>query len=618
MTEHIAKNKETFEYKAEMKQLLQLIIHSLYTHPEIFIRELISNSSDALNKIRFKQLTDKNILGSDLELKINIDIDSEKNSFSISDTGIGMSKKQLIEQIGTVAKSGTKDFIKQLEKKEGKIDGQMIGQFGVGFYSAFMVTDKVIIETRASNSNSKGYRWESKGDGKFNIEETDIETRGTKISFKLKENYKEFSDLYNVKEIIKKYSSFVDYPIYVNGEKVNELEAIWQKNKKEVSDEKLNEFYKFISNDFEDPFDSLHLSIEGAVNFKALIYVPKNPPQNFFSEDFKTTLHLYTNKVFIQNDSDELLPDYLKFLKGVVDTSDLPLNVSREVTQHSPAIAKIKDTITNKVIALFEDWAKNDVEKYNEFYSKFGTLIKTGINYDFKYRDRLIDLTRFSTNKTENQEVSLIQYINNNVNEKKEIYYISAENYKSALKNPQLEYFNKKEIEVLILTDPIDVFVVPQFGEYKEHKLIAVDKADIDTSVDELSDKINQEDKDNIISKFKSVLGERVSNVVFSSKLVESPVSLGAGKEGLDPHTEKMMKILDKNYKEVPKELELNPNHKLILKLTDLIKNKKNGNDEINQYIEQLYDSALLLQGKLENIDSYVKNVYKLLLKNLS
>ena len=453
---------EQFEFKAEMKKLLHLIVHSLYTHPEIFLRELISNSSDALNKVRFQSLTDKKILDPKTDLKISIIIDEKKRQFSIEDSGIGMTKDELLNELGTVAHSGTLDFLEKVQKEKKAVDGNLIGQFGVGFYSVFMVTDEVVVETRHANQDSKGYRWTSKGEGTFTIEEIERKERGTKISFSLKEDAAEFAEEYRVKEIIKKYSNFVDFPIYVGKEQVNRVTALWQQSKSEIKIEELEEFYKFLSNDFTAPLGHLHISIEGVVNFKALVFIPETAPPTFYREDLEKTLHLYSNKIFIQDNAKELIPEYLRFLKGVVDTEDLPLNVSREWIQSSPVITKIKNTLVTKILGFLEDWTKTEPEKYRKFYQNFGPLFKTGVNSDFTNRDKIIDLLRFETTTTEpDQYTSLKNYVSRMKENQKEIYYLSGENREIIKRNPNLEYFRKNDIEVLLLTDPADIFIIP-------------------------------------------------------------------------------------------------------------------------------------------------------------
>ena len=345
MSLEAAPNKQEYEYRAEMKQLLSLIIHSLYTNPEIFLRELVSNASDALNKIRFRRLTDSNVLSPEAELTIKISANKDENTFSIEDTGIGMTLEDLTDRLGTIASSGTLEFLTNL-KNEGKaFDANMIGRFGVGFYSVFMVTDEITVETRHANPDSKAYRWTSSGEDKFSIEEIEKDGRGTKITFKLKDDYKDFYEPYRINNVLKKYSNFVDFPIYVNDEKVNTVTALWHMKKDDIAEEELKDFYKFISNDYQDPLGHLHFSIEGNVNFKALLYIPQTAPQFLFRDTLDKNIQLYSSRIFIQDDCKELLPDYLAFVKGVVDTEDLPLNVSREVTQNSPLMAKDRKSV---------------------------------------------------------------------------------------------------------------------------------------------------------------------------------------------------------------------------------------------------------------------------------
>lgn len=602
--------KETFEYKAEMKQLLKLIAHSLYTHPEVFIRELVSNSSDALNKIRFKKLTEKEVYQSDKELRIDIKIDEEKQTFSIADSGIGMTKENLINQLGTVAKSGTAEFLEQISKGKQKADGNLIGQFGVGFYSVYMVTDKINVKTRSYTSDSVGYKWTSKGDENFDIEEIKYEDRGTQIYFKLKDEYKEFANINKVKSILKKYSNFIEYPIYINGEKLDTVEAIWQKSKSEITKEEANEFYKFISNDYQDPFDYIHLDLEGVVNFKALVFFPQKAPMNMFADDFKTTLQLYTNKVFIQDNADWLLPDYLRFCKGVIDTSDIPLNVSREVTQHSPVMSKIKNIITGKILGELENWAKNDVEKYNKFYKEFGTMIKSGLNSDFSNRDRLSKLLRFQTSKSDELK-SLDQYIENADNEKKKIYYLTSENLETAKRNPNMEYFNKNDIEVIFLIDPIDSFVIPQLYKFEDFELVSIDREELNDETDN-KDESEKEKAKNLIGAIKEILGDKVADVKESNRLVGSPCTLVAGKDGMDVHTERMMKMMDSNFTGSKKVFEVNTNHKILKNMSEYF--EKNGSDEkLRSIVEQLYSSSLLIEGELKNPTEYVAKVYDLI-----
>ncbi|RMF56946.1 MAG: molecular chaperone HtpG [Calditrichaeota bacterium] len=616
MAEAVKKKKaEQYEYQAELKQLLNLIIHSLYTHPEVFLRELISNASDALNHIRFRMLTDKDVLDPEAPLQSRIGVDPDKKFFSIEDTGIGMTKDDLINRIGTVASSGTLEFLQQLQKqKDAKIDANLIGQFGVGFYSVFMVADEVTIETRHADKNSQGYRWKSDGRGTFTIEEIDKPNRGTKIFFKLKKEAEEYSQEFRVNEIIRKYSNFVDFPILVNGKEVNRVQALWHKSKSEINEEELNEFYKFITNDTENPLGHLHLSIEGAVNFKALLFIPASAPP-FLRPDEEKSVQLYSRKIFIQDDCKELIPEYLRFIKGVVDTDDLPLNVSREVTQSSPAMAKIRDTLVKKILGYLEDLAKSEPAKYQQFYKNYGQMFALGINIDFTNRDRIIELLRFeSTHTDKGSFTSLKDYVSRMGSDQKEIYYISGDSREALEKNPNLEYFKKNEIEVLLLTNPVDIFILPAIGEYDKKPIKSIEKADIETQKDKehreeaLSDNL----ADSLIKVFKETLGDKVEDVIVSRRLVDSPVTLVVGKEGLDPQMEKMMKILDKDFKGSKKILEINTSHPLIKNLSRL--NMGNSTDPLlRQCILQLYEGALLLDGNLSSPTEFVKRMTEIM-----
>ena len=599
---------QEFEYKAEMKQLLHLIVHSLYTHPEVFLRELISNASDALNKVRFQQLTDRNVLNPDLPLRINIALDAEEQTFSITDSGVGMTKSDLIDRIGTVASSGTLEFFQRLKTENKPFDGNLIGEFGIGFYSVFMVTDKVTIQTRHADSDSIGYQWESTGEGKFTIEEIPLEERGTKIFFKLKDDAKDFSDDNRVKDVIKKYSNFADFPIYVGGEEVNTISALWHKNKNEITEEERIEFYKFISNDYNPPLDHLHLSIEGRVNFKALIFFPDTPPLNYFRVEDLRSLHLYSSRIFIQDDCKELLPEYLHFVSGVVDTEDLPLNVSREVTQSSPVMAKIKDVITGRILSLLEDWAENESEKYEKFFKNFGLLFKTGAGSDFANRDRLINLLRFESSKAEKREfTSLKDYVDGMPEDQNEIYYLSGDNRDAVERNPSLEYFRKKDIEVLFFVDAADVFNIPHLHEYDGKPLKSIEKADIDfkPDTDSPDDTLSEDDIKSLIAFFNELLGDKVEDVVASKRLVDSAATLVVGASGMDRQMERMMKMMGGQIGESKKILEINPTHPLIKNLAQLHRSKS---DEaiLESCALQLYEGALLIDGNMETPTDFV------------
>ena len=605
---------QTFEFKAEMKQLLNIIAHSLYTHPEIFLRELISNASDALNKVRFRRLTDKNILDPDDELQIKIEVDEKKQTFIIEDNGIGMTQDELVNNIGTVARSGTMEFFKRL-KEEGKaIDGNFIGQFGVGFYSVFMVTDEVTIETRSADADSKGYRWKSSGEGTFTIEEFDKKARGTRISFTLKDSAKEFSSEYRIKEIIEKYSNFADFPIVLKGNKINKVTALWQRKADEITDKDAAEFYKFLTNDIDDPLGYFPVSVEGVVNFKALLFVPSKAPYDYVWLQKEKSLHLYSNKILIQSDSKDLLPEYLRFAKGVVDTSDLPLNISREVTQFTPTMNKIRDILTGKILGVLKDWSENKQDKFMKFYKNFGTLLKTGLNSDFTNRDKIIDLLRFeSSAKPAGEMTSLKEYLSRMKDFQQEIYYISGDNRDLLEHNPKLEYFRKNEVEVLFLTEPIDVFTVPSINEYEKKPIKSIDKADISLKPQDKIVKPDDKLSESLMKLFKDELKGKVEDVVVSKRLVDSAVTLVSGKDALDPQFEKMMKMMHQDYKgESKRIMEINIEHPLIKNLSKMYISDTN-NPMIRKCIDQLYEGALFVDGELPASSDFIKRMTEIM-----
>lgn len=608
-TEHIHK----FEFKTEMKQLLSIIIHSLYSHPEVFLRELISNSSDALNKIRFRKLTDTNIIEPDAELRIKIEVDTKKQTFSIEDSGIGMTEEELINNIGTLARSGTLEFLSQVKEQQKQFDGNLIGKFGVGFYSVFMVADEVCIETRHANTGSKGYLWKSTGEGTFTVEEIEKENRGTKIYFRLKDSASEFCQEYKIKEVINKYSNFADFPIYLKDEKINKVTALWHKKTEEIKETELDEFYKFITNDYESPLGHMHLSIEGAVNFKALIFIPKTAPTDLYRLHTEKSLHLYSSKILIQNDCKELLPDYLRFVKGVVDTEDLPLNVSREVTQASPAMAKIKDMLTSKILSYLQTWAEKEKDKYSTFYTNFGPLLKIGINSDFENRDKIIELFRFESSlKSKGELISFKEYASAMSPDQKEIYYLSGESRATLEKNPNLEYFNKNKIEVMLLTDPIDIFVIPSINEYDKKPIKSIEKADIELKPEDKIEKPDDNLSKSLISLFKETLREKVEDVVASKRLVDSPVTLVVGKTGLDPQMEKMMRAMNKDYSTAKKIMEINLTHPLIRNLSKIYLSDTT-NPLLRKCITQLYEGALFIEGELPVSTDFVKRMNEIM-----
>ncbi|MFP4529299.1 MAG: molecular chaperone HtpG, partial [Candidatus Kapaibacterium sp.] len=530
--------------------------------------------------------------------------------------GIGMSRIDLINQIGTVASSGTRQFIKQLKENKDSVDSSLIGKFGVGFYSVFMVTDEITIETRYAEEGSHGLRWSSAGGDSYTIEEIERDQRGTKISFKLKDEYKEFAEDWRIKDIIKKYSNFVDFPLYVGDERVNAVQALWHKKKDDITDDELDEFYKFMTNDYQKPLGHLHLDLEGVVNFKALIFIPQTAPPMPMNNEHNRTLHLYSSKVFIQDDAKELLPEYLRFAKGVVDTEDLPLNVSREVTQSSPVMAKIRNIITGKILSLLEEWAADDKEKYEKFFHNFGSMFKLGVNSDFSNKDRLVELLRFESSATNPGELtSLNGYTSRMKPDQDAIYYISGTHRDSIERNPNLEYFRKKEIEALFLTDPVDIFTVPYLGDYDGKPLKSIEKSDIDIKDDEPeTEAIAAEDKASLIDKFKAVLGDRVEDVIESRRLVDSAATLVVGNQGMDPQMEKMMQMLDREFASSKRILEINPKHPLIANLAQ-INNQSPDSAVLLSGIEQIFEGAMLIEGHMKSPVDFVRRMTEFMVR---
>lgn len=619
MTSNNGSSVQEFEYKAEMKQLLDLIVHSLYTHPEIFLRELISNASDALSKVRFSALTDQDLLEGEGDPGIRITVDSKELTFVIEDNGIGMSEEELIANLGTVAKSGTLGFMQALKDQQQELDGNLIGQFGVGFYSVFMVTDEVTVETRSAKPGSEGYRWRSSGEGTYTIEKIEKAGRGTTISFRLKEESKEFAEEYRIEHIIKKYSNFVDFPITLGGRQINSVTALWQRSKSELKDEDLNEFYKFVANDFQDPLDYLHVSVEGMVSFKALLFLPKDaPPELLYrqSELENRGPQLYVKKVMIQHECRDLLPEYLRFLVGVVDTEDLSLNVSREIVQSSPVMAKIRQILTGKILGWFEDLAREQPEKFRTFYKAFGPIVKIGLNTDFTNRDKLIELLRFESTKTAPEEyVTLGEYVARMSPDQNEIYFHSGSSRSQLLAHPNLEYFQDRGIEVLLLSDPVDVFVIPSIHEYEKKPLKSIEKADIDFTkaaekegIEPLPENLLQP----VLELFRDVLGERIEDVVESHRLVNSPVTLVSGKDALDSQMERMMKMMQADMPAAKKILEVNTSHPIIRNLSGMYMANA-ANPLIGTVILQLYDAALLHEGGLDSTTEFLSRMNELI-----
>jgi molecular chaperone HtpG len=609
---------EQFEYKAEMKRLLHLIIHSLYTHPEVFLRELVSNASDALNKVRFLQLGNRPLLQPETELKITLSVDEKTRVFTIEDTGIGMTHDDLVNRIGTVASSGTMDFLARMKEENaaGKDENaagaaDLIGQFGVGFYSVFMVAEQVTIETRHADPDSQAWRWTSAGEGTFSIEACDRAPRGTRISFVLKEDAKEFAADWRIRGIVKKYSNFVDFPIFLGSEQINTVAALWHRPKDGIEAPELEEFYKFVSGDFEAPLGHLHLAIEGRINFRALLFIPASAPPNMLDVSREKSLHLYANRVFIEDDCRELLPDYLRFLKGVVDTEDLPLNVSREVTQSSPVTARIREVLTARVLGLLEDWANSDPDRFATFSKNLGAYLKAGVASDFTNRERLAGLLRFETTRSEGAaSVSLRSYVTAMRDDQHEIYYLAGENRAAVTQSPKLEYFRKNDIEVILLTEGIDMLALPSLGEFDGKKILSAEKADLALKPDTAAGDegvAGREAKDFLLH-FKQTLGDSVEDVVESRRLVDSAATLVTGSSAMDAQMERMLKMMDRQFKGQKRFLEVNLRHPLIVNLARM---HAAGEDPafVALCMEQIYEGAVLLEDPLPSPADFVRRM---------
>ncbi len=599
--------KTQHESKAEMKQLLHLIVHSLYTHPEIFIRELVSNASDALNKARFQVLSGADSFDADAPFEIRITLDSATKQCIIEDTGIGMNETDLVERLGTIASSGTLEFIRQLQEQGKPIDGNMIGQFGVGFYSVFMVADEVTVETRSIDPAGKGLQWTSDGKGTYSIAEIDKPTRGTKITFSLKESAWQFAEVRETKNVITKYSNFVDFPIFINDERVNAVRALWSVSKDSITDDERNEFYKFLTHHYNNPLGYLHIALEGVVNFKALIFIPDEPLSPFAIQNDHPSIALYANKVMIQEDCKELIPEYLRFVRGVADTEDLPLNVSREITQNSPVMAKMQKHIVKKILDLLEDWSQNDKEKFATFYKHFSKQFVFGVN-DYTHREQITKLLHFpSSTQEKNALTNLSDYVARMQPEQKEIYYATGDRLETVLANPNLEYFTRNNIEVLLLSEPADIIALTSLPSFETKNIVSIDKAEITIDTPQ-ENTLPEPIALTLMKKMKDILGERVEDVVASKRLVDSPVSLVAGATSMDAQTERLMKIIDKNYTGGKRKLEVNTAHILIKNLSSKLVGDPDG-ITLRPYVEQLYEGALLMEGNLTSPADYVKRM---------
>jgi len=615
-----------YEFKAEVKKLLDILVHSLYTSREIFLRELISNASDALDKVRFEMTKGSEVVDKELPLEIRIDFDEKKNTITVADTGIGMSFNELISNIGTIAKSGSEEFLKQLaENKEAA--NNIIGRFGVGFYSVFMVAKEVIIKTKSYRKDEPAVWWKSDGSGDYEIAElSEPLKRGTTIEIHLRDDAKEFADKYRLEGIIKKHSNFISFPIYLKDEKINTVAALWREPKSSVKQEQYNEFYKFLTHDTEDPLEIIHTSVDAPIQFNALLFIPKKSYEFWRWSKDDYGLDLYVRRVLIQHQNKDLLPEYLSFVKGVVDSEDLPLNISRETLQENIIFTKIANSVTSNVLAHLLKVAKDNPEKYSDFWKEHGRIFKLGY-MDFANADKYQQLLRFNSSacKDDKELISLDDYVSRMKKDQKEIYFALGTSREAIDLNPHLEIFKSKGLEVLYLYDPVDEFVVTSIRKYKDFEFKSVDTVDL-KSLDKFEDvsekrdvveplsKDDEKHFDSMLDKMKKFLGDRVKEVRESKRLKESPSCLINADDSISSTMRKILKMSNSEVKLPDQEviLEINKDHKLIRNLLEIF--KKNSDDEfIKDTTEQLYESALLLEGNLDDPHKLVNRLNKML-----
>ena len=629
--------KETMGFQTEVRQLLDLMIHSLYSNKEIFLRELVSNASDACDKLRFEALTNKDLFENDAELKIRVSFDKVARTITIADNGIGMSREEVIANIGTIARSGTREFFKSLSGDQAK-DANLIGQFGVGFYSSFIVADKVTLTTRrAAAATADGVRWESDGGGEFTIEPAEKAARGTEITLHLREGEDDFLSGSRLRSIIGKYSDHIVLPVLMKKEEwdkdkseyvikdedetVNQANALWARAKADITQEQYDEFYKHVAHDFEGPLCHSHARVEGSKEYTLLLYVPKKAPFDLFDREHRHGIKLYVRRVFIMDDAEQLMPNYLRFVRGVIDSSDLPLNVSREILQQSKDIDAIRAGATRRVLGMIEELANSendgDKEKFATFWREFGRVFKEGIGEDNANRERIAKICRFASTKadTEVQDVSMADYIARMKPEQEKIYYVTADSFAAAKNSPHLEVFRKKGIEVLILSERIDEWVVSHLNEFEGKQLQSVAKGELDLGklADEEDKKEQEKDageyKD-LVEKIKKALGEGVQDVRTTTRLTESPACLVSEQFGMGGNLERLLKAAGQKVPSTKPILEINPRHPLLQRL----KYEAEG-QRFDDWCHVLFDQALLSEGgQLEDPAAFVKRLNQLML----
>ena len=640
--------KETRQFQTEIKKLLDLMINSLYSHKEIFLRELISNSSDALDTLRFKAQTDQNLLEGDNDFKIRIDVDPEARTISVLDNGIGMTRDEVVEHIGTIAKSGTSKFLEAMASKDSKeLAPELIGQFGVGFYSSFMVADRVVLTTRAAGSK-EATRWESVGDGNYTIEDGERENRGTTVTLylrKAEDGAQDFTKEWEIRSIVKKYSDFVTYPICMDIEReevpkdkdgkpiegaepvkkvteeiLNSMKPIWNKRKSEVTEDEYKEFYRHLSHDWTDPLETIHINAEGKTEYNALMYIPSRAGIDLFMPEKKSGMQLYVKRIFIMDNCEELMPAYLRFINGVVDSADLSLNVSREILQHDRLMALIRKNLVKKVLGNLKEMLEKDREKYLKFWQAFGPVLKEGIHYDFDNQEALKELLLFASTKGD-ELTTLKEYCSRMSEDQKEIFYITGSSREMLANSPHLEALKTKGYEVLLMTDPVDEWVLQGLTPYDEKPLKSVAKGDVSLlNEDEKKEaeeklKVDEEQYASLLTFLKNTLKEKIKDAKLSSRLTDSAVCLVADEHDMSASMERLLRAAGQDVPETKRILEVNPQHELVKVMFNLY--KENPSDpQLTEYSELLLDQALLTEGSpLADPVKFSKLVAKLMVK---
>ena len=625
--------KETHGFQAEVKQLLQLMIHSLYSNKEIFLRELISNASDAADKLRFEALTDKALFETDAELKISVAFDPKARTVTISDNGIGMSRDEVIANIGTIAKSGTREFLNNLTGDQAK-DANLIGQFGVGFYSAFVVADKVtVITRRAAQPAASGVRWESDGGGEYTLEAFDKESRGTEVTLHLREGEDDLASGNRLRTIIRKYSDHITLPILMKEEEwdkdnsvyrttgkdetVNQASALWARSKSDITEEQYHEFYKHVAHDFEAPLSYSHNKVEGRKEFTQLLYIPARAPFDLWDREHRRGIKLYVRRVFIMDDAEQLLPVYLRFVRGVIDSADLPLNVSREILQESKDIEAMRSANVKRVLSMIEDLAENHKDKFATFWKEFGKVIKEGVVEDHANRERIAKIMRFASTHTDTdaQDVSLADYIARMKPEQEKIYFVTAETFAGAKNSPHLEVFRKKGVEVLLMADRVDEWVMQHLTEFegKAMQSVAKGRLELGKLEDEAEKKAQEKEESDskpLLERIKKALGEGVKEVRVTLRLTDSPACLVADEHDMGANFQRMLKAAGQNMPAAKPILEINPHHALVQRLKD-----EADEDRFADLAKVLFDQSLLAEGgQLEDPAGFVKRLNALML----